>query len=685
MEIKKRNGEIVIFDKDKISDAIVKAMLETDSVDIMLATKIACDIEIQIKENYKDDIVTVEEVQDMVEEQLMETRKDVAKRYILYREERRKVREKGWNLDELQTDIWKGKYQFENETFDEFLDRVSNGNEKIRKIMLDKEFLFAGRILANRGLQKHGKKITYSNCYVVKAPEDNIESILDSAKEMARTFSYGGGCGISLRNLRPRGSKINNAAEETTGSVSFMHLYDVVTDTISQKGRRGALMIELPINHPDIEEFINVKLDLDKITKANISIRMYDDFMRAYQENKDYKLSFDVKETDEKIEKLIEPNEVLRQIATNNYKMGEPGMLFQDRIDSWHMLSEEPSFEYESVNPCAEEPLVRHGNCLLGSINLSEFVLDPFTSKARVPIDKLSYVVRQAVIALNEVLEEGIPLHPLKEQREASERWRPIGLGVMGFADMLIKLGISYGSYECLELSNLLGKVILNEAVRQSALIAKEAGTYPGYTKNILKSPFFIENLDPDVKKLVEKYGMRNSHVLSIAPTGSISTMLGISGGIEPLFATSYERRTQSLHDEDIKYKVYPHIIKEVMNNLDVNEESLPDYIVTAHNIHWVDRINTQSVWQKYIDASISSTINLPEESTIDEIENLYYYAWKTGCKGVTIYRNNCDREGILTVETKEDDNKCKNCGAELEHKEGCISCPSCGWGACTL
>ena len=276
----------------------------------------------------------------------------IAKRYIIYREERAKQRNKGWEMDDLQKDIWEKKYQYNGETFNEWLDRVSAGNKEIRKMILNKEFLFGGRILANRGLQHEGKKVTFSNCYVLPAPKDNIESIFDTAKQMARTYSYGGGVGISLENLRPRGAIVNNSAEHTTGAVSFMKLYDTTTGLIGMRGRRGALMISLPINHPDIEEFIDVKLDLNDITKANISLMVDDTFFEAYENNEPYKLLFYVEETNQYIEKVIKPKELLRKIAENNWDMAEPGMLFWDRVEKWHLLSENPNFKYDSTNPC---------------------------------------------------------------------------------------------------------------------------------------------------------------------------------------------------------------------------------------------------------------------------------------------------------------------------------------------
>ena len=258
--------------------------------------------------------------------------------------------------NELGVTIWENKYQYNNETFDEWLDRVTNGNEEYKQLIIDKKFLPAGRILSNRGLHKDGLKVTYSNCYVQTPPEDNIESIFDCAKGLARTFSYGGGVGIDISKLSPRGAKVNNTAKETSGSVSFMDLYSMVTGLIGQNGRRGALMISIDCNHPDLEEFIELKTDLDKVTKANISVKITKDFMDAVKNDADYTLSFVREETGETIEKIVNTKEIFKKLCVANWDFAEPGMLFWDEITDWNLLSNNDEFVYAGVNPCAEEP-----------------------------------------------------------------------------------------------------------------------------------------------------------------------------------------------------------------------------------------------------------------------------------------------------------------------------------------
>lgn len=554
--------------------------------------------------------------------------------------------------NQLGIDIWNRKYRNEGESFDDWVKRVSGGNEEVAELVREKKFLFGGRILSNRALEYEGRKVTLSNCYVVAPPEDNIESIFETAKKLARTYSYGGGCGVDISGLSPRGARINNAAKETSGAVSFMQLYSMVTELIGQNGRRGALMISIDCSHPDLEEFINLKTDLEKVTKANISVRISDEFMEAVKNGEPYTLSYTRETTGEKIETTADARALFRKMAETNWDYAEPGALFWDRVKGWNLLSNTKEFAYAGVNPCAEEPLPAGGSCLLGSMNLSEFVLDPFSPGAKFDIGGFKDAVKICVRALNEVLEEGMPLHPLPEQRESVNDWRQIGLGIMGLADMLIKLGITYGSKESVELCDKVGFAMIDTAIAESALIAKEKGAYPKCdTAAVMSTPFFEENTSLPTRELVKKYGLRNSQILTIAPTGTISTMLGISGGIEPIFANYYERKTESLHGSDVYYKVYTKIVENYMKKHKIEDDAdLPDFFVTAGTLDYRQRIEMQAVWQKHVDASISSTVNVNNFFTVEETENLYLYAHEMGLKGVTLFRDGCKRTAILNT-----------------------------------
>ncbi len=716
MKVEKRNGTVVDFDSSKIAIAIKKAMMEGENqLNEELADRIAADCETYFEDR---ETVNIEEIQDYVEIELMRYAPEVAKRYIIYRVERAKLRLHGWDMTDLQRDIYESKYQFDDEPFDAFLARISGNNEPIMKMIRDKKIMPAGRILAGRGLDKHGRKLTLSNCYVMPQVEDNIESIFDTAKWMARTYSYGGGVGLTLSKLRPKGAVVNNAAATTTGAVSFMDLYSMTTGLIGMRGRRGALMLNLDVTHPDIEEFVDVKNDLNKVTFANISVNVNDEFMEAVKADQDFLLHFDVESTGEKIERKVSARDLYRKLCYNNWNMAEPGILFKDRIDSYHLMSEDPDFEYAGVNPCAEEPLPAFGACNLSSINLGAFVLHPFTDRAEVDWHGLKKAVHDGVKYLNEVLDENAELHPLPEQRESSKNLRQIGLGIMGLADMFIKLDIRYGSDESLELIDKLGSSIANDALQASALLAKEDGPFPFFKKDAVLASDFLKTVATDeTMEMVEKYGLRNSQLLTIAPTGSISTLIGCSNGVEPIFQISYTRKTESINGGvDTYYKVVTPIIKQFMDAKGLkDEENLPETIVTTANLNYRDRIEVQAHWQKYIDASISSTVNLPEETTVEEVEELYLYAWEQGLKGITIYRDGCARSGILiTDKTKKkeavetdpqkriqqlqdeindivndslakDPDTCPMCGGTMMVAGGCEECQDCGYSPCAI
>lgn len=549
----------------------------------------------------------------------------------------------------LGIDIWNRKYKKNNETFDEWLDRVSGNNEAIKTLIIEKKFIPGGRILSNRGITN--TRVTYSNCYVITPPEDNIESIFESRKKLARTYSYGGGCGIDLSKLAPAGAKVHNQAEQTTGAVSFMQGYSQTTEEIGQAGRRGALMISLDCHHPDLLDFIDAKTSPDAVTKANISVRVTDDFMEAVINDKDWIMSFTRPETNETITKTARAREIFEKLCKNNWDWGEPGILFWDTISNYNLLEFDDTFEYAGVNPCAEEPLPAGGSCLLSSINLSAFVKDK-----EFDFDDFSETVANGVIYLNEVLEEGLSLHPLEEQRQSVTDWRQIGLGIMGLADMLIKMELPYDSEQARQLCEEIGLVMADQALYTSAFLAGHAGSYNNYKSCVQKSAFLKNNTCESTKEVIEAYGLRNSQLLTIAPTGTISTMLGISGGIEPIFANSYTRKTESLHGHDEYYKVYTPIVKEYMDEHGIKDETeLPNWFCTSSTISPLNRVLMQGVWQKHIDASISSTVNLPEEATIDDVEEIYLNAWKEGLKGITVFRNGCKRLGILTTNSSQE------------------------------
>lgn len=553
---------------------------------------------------------------------------------------------KNWLDTQLGQDIWTRKYQNGDETFDQWLDRVSNGDDAVKDLILSKKFIFGGRILASRGITD--RKVTYSNCYVLPAVGDSIEDIYDTAKHLARTFSYGGGCGIDISQLRPKGSPVNNAALTTTGAVSFMETFNNVSQTIGQKGRRGALMISMDVNHAEIEDFINAKTQNKKLEQCNISVRTDELFMTRV------------------IAGDGDANRLMYKLAENNWNWGEPGMLFWDNINKETLLSEyikNGEFEFAGVNPCAEETLPAGGSCLLGSLNLSEFVKDPFGKRPAFDIPSFKQAVKVAIRALNQVLDEGLPLHPLQIQRDSVAKWRQIGLGIMGFGDMLIKMRIPYGSDRCSNLIATIGMALCNAGLQESALLAKELGTFEAYNEDYILNSFYMQSkikegvIYEETIDLIKAYGLRNSQLFTIAPTGSIGTMFGVSTGVEPIYdVNGFARTTKSLNAEDKVYMEYPNIVQRAIEADDIDMlNNKPAYLIGAKDLDFMSRVKTQADWQVWIDASISSTLNLPKESPVEDVFKAYVAAHELGCKGLTVFRDGCKKEGILKGVAKEE------------------------------
>ena len=426
-------------------------------------------------------------------------------------------------------------------------------------------------------------------------------------------------------------------------------------------------MISIDGHHPDLLEFITHKSDLGITQGANMSVRMADDFFEAVKNDEIWKMTFERPETGEMIERTTPARDILNLIAKTNWDYAEPGLLYWDTISNYNLMSEDPSFEYAGTNPCAEEPLPAGGSCLLGAMNLSMY----WRKNKRFAYKEFTDDVKKAVRFLNEVLDEGRSLHPLVEQRMTVSELRQIGLGFMGLGDLFIKAKVRYGSEASIDLCHRIGYRMIFAALQESAQLAKEQGSFDKCNpKLIIKSKFFEENVinnpyysKEEKKDLTEKilvYGLRNSQLLTCAPTGTTSTIFNVSGGIEPIFALRFTRTTKSIHDEDKTYTVYPNGVKYFLDqngykSLD-EVADFPDYLVTSRDIDWKGRINVQAAWQKHIDASISATINLPESTTVEEVADLYMYAHDAGLKGTTVFRENCKRIAILNDSFKKKD-----------------------------
>ncbi len=571
-----------------------------------------------------------------------------------------------WAIDEVAYNIFRAKYaKDDTETPAEFCHRVASIckeeiRDRVEDLLFSGTFFFGGRTLYLAG-RKDEVNAAGSNCYVVPIKDDTIESIYAANKYMARIFSKGGGVGTDISVLRPRGAKVNNAAKTSTGAVSFLNLFNETGEVISQHGRRGATLVSIDASHPDVEELLDIKMGGDKLKSMNVSIKFDDEFMEAVDCNKEYKLHFDVEATGEHIEKVIKARDFFEKFCECQWNWGDPGALFIDRYNEYNMLCGYDDFKILTTNPCGEVPLGAWGSCNLGSINLAKFV-DANTQKFN--WDWFKIVVHTAVEALNDALDYTYEKQPYNKNREYIREWRPIGLGVFGYADMLVGLGLEYGSDEAIKFTSELFQVMFNEAVRESAwLCAEYFNTFAQYDYDkTAKSPLF-QLLDDDVKEIVKQYGLLNGQLISIAPTGSISLLAGrYTGGCEPIYKLYYERTTHKLEDEGKSFRVYSKSIEELLNrngmSLGLSAEDIKQvfpFVVESHDVDPTRRVLTQAAMQKWVDNSISSTVNLPESATPQDILAIYDAAWQVGCKGITVFRDNCARGNILGLSKKEE------------------------------
>ncbi len=509
----------------------------------------------------------------------------------------------------------------------------------------DFRFIPGGRIMHAAG---NPRRVTNLNCYVIKVKNDSIESIFDWMKEAARTYSLGGGVGTDISTLRPRGAPVNNAARNSTGSVSFMELFSLTTGTIGQSGRRGALMITIADNHPDVLDFIKVKRNLNKVRYANISVRLSDAFMRAVEEDGTWDLVFENERA--QLRRTVSARDVWQEIIKGARDYAEPGVIFWDTIKRWS-TSEYNGMGVITTNPCSEIPLEPYGCCCLGNVSLACFVRDEFNSQARVDWDGLDRALRTATRFLDNVLDYNADKHPLPEQREASLYSRRIGVGFTALGDMLIKLGLRYDTDAAVSFVDGLFDRIKNVVYDESVNLAIEKGTFPAYdAQTHLASPF-IQTLAPKVRERIERHGLRNVALLTVPPVGSGAALAGVTSGIEPIFDLSYIRRSESLSQE--MFTVYHPLVRDYLTRFGVErDDDLPEAFVTAHQISPEMRVRMQAAIQKHIDHSISSTVNLPHDATPEDVERIYFQAWKLGCKGITCYREG-SREGILITESQ--------------------------------
>lgn len=531
------------------------------------------------------------------------------------------------------------------------------------------------------GIGNNHVKVSLSNCVVVESPSDTISSIIDSGKELANLFKRRCGVGIDISELRPEGAFVNNSAGTTTGAWSFADFYSNVCRMIGQKGRRGALMITMDVRHPDIQEFVTMKQDLTKVTGANVSVKISDDFMEAAQNDEDYTLHFPIGSDKPTHTKVVRAKELWDLIVECATKTAEPGLLMWGNIEKYLPAESYAHAGYKTIctNPCAEIPLSAYDSCRLISVNLKHFVENKFTDKAYFDFEKFSEVAKVAMRLSDDLVD--LELEKLNsimtscdtpDERQmwgklhsAAANGRRTGLGTHGLADAIACLQLAYDSDDAIEVIDKIYKTLKEEAYRESIILARERGAFPVFSWKAEKDNLYIKSLPADITQMLQEYGRRNISILTNAPTGSVSLMSETSSGIEPVFRNSYIRKRKldatdnGEYDEvDLvgdKWKLYNvyHKNVEEWRTVNGNTEEIPSFFTESDSIDWLKRIEIQSAIQKHIDHAISSTINLPKGTSPEVVGNLYVEAYKKGLKGVTIYVDG-SRSGVLVTETEQ-------------------------------
>ena len=509
------------------------------------------------------------------------------------------------------------------------------------------KFVPGGRIMHGAG--REDITTTLNNCYVVGIKTDSIKSIYDCVIQEAMTYKYGGGCGHDLSILRPGGDEILGTGGNSCGPVGFMNLFSENTNTIAQHGRRGANMQTLRVDHPDIEKFIEIKTgDIDMVKYSNISVLLTDEFMEAVQSDSDFDLQWGGK-----VYTTVKAKDLWMKIIEHAHASAEPGLLFWDTMTKYH--NAEYCSPLVSTNPCAEQPLPDGGCCNLGALNLERFV----DQDGNFDFDGFKETTAIGARFLDNVIDYNLDRHALEEQKQNAMNDRRVGLGILGLGDMLVKMGIQYDSDEALETIGKIMEIHRDTSYETSAALAKEKGQFPNFDWDGYSQSLFVQDLPKKLKTKIKNHGIRNCTLTTVAPTGSGAIVARVTSGVEPIFATSYKRKVKkndSLGKEFDTFTVYHPVVKEMFGT----DENLPQYVVTAHNVDPYFRVKMQGVVQKYIDSSISSTVNLAEETTVDTVADIYMTAYKADLKGITVYREG-SREGILITDDKSSENEEKS------------------------
>ncbi|MCE5182546.1 MAG: adenosylcobalamin-dependent ribonucleoside-diphosphate reductase [Betaproteobacteria bacterium] len=539
-------------------------------------------------------------------------------------------------------------------------------------------FLPGGRILAGAGTSH---RVTLFNCFVMGAVEDSLDGIFEALKEGALTMQQGGGVGYDFSTLRPHGEPARGVGATASGPVSFMHIWDSMCATILSTGaRRGAMMATLRCDHPDIEDFVEAKRSPGALRHFNLSVLVTDDFMRAVREDADWPLIFPLAEnepaTGEVVERLWSGNrtpcrcKVLRRVGARalwdkiiraTYEYAEPGAIFIDRVNRMNNLWY--CEQISATNPCGEIPLPHYGACNLGAINLTQFVGAPFSAEAALDLEGVTETAATAVRLLDNVY--AVSLFPLQKQSVTASASRRIGLGLTGLADTLAMLGVRYGSTESFELADKVMRTICHSAYRASIDLAREKGVFPAFVAEKYLASEFIKGLPDDIVQGIRRYGIRNSHLTAIAPTGTVSLLANnISSGLEPIFDWEYTRRIRESDGgfSEATVSDYAHRQFRVLHGKDA---PLPAAFVRAGKIGPEAHIRMQAVLQAHVDSAISKTINIPEECGFDAFRAVYEKAYDMGLKGCTVFRPNVVTGRVLLSDSGMNESQC--CSMERE------------------
>ena len=562
----------------------------------------------------------------------------------------------------LSQEIHALKYRLDNESFEECIYRIANALKdsddhfyELKDVLMNMRFLPGGRVQAAIGSPR---ATTAYNCFVSGIIDDSMDSIMDRAKEAAETMRRGGGIGYDFSRLRPRGDLIKSLDSRASGPISFMAIFDAVCQTIASAGhRRGAQMGVLRIDHPDIEDFIRAKHNSDKLTGFNISVGVTDKFMECLKTGEKFPLTWEGR-----VYRYIDPKMLWDQIMRSTWDWAEPGVLFIDRINQMNNL-----WYCETIgatNPCGEQPLPPYGACLLGSFNMTKYIEPRGSDKPRFNLSQLVKDIHTVVRAMDNVVDRTI--YPLPMQEAEAKAKRRMGLGVTGMANTLELLGHPYGTERYIQAQNDIMSVIRDECYMASSLLAAEKGSFPLFDLEKYLEGDFIQTLSEDVKRSIALHGIRNSHLTSIAPTGTISlTADNVSSGIEPPFMLYYDRTIQTFEGPKVER---------------VNDYGYGMWNVdgkTANEISAQDHVRVLAAAQQYVDSAVSKTCNVGDDVTFDEFKLLYENGWALGCKGLTTFRASGKRFGILNAPAEAEKEEAK--------AEACTFDPSTGMRTCEV